>query len=430
MINFISKSVISLFLIDFAILATATFLTAKKFEIPEIGVITLLVVGAGMFSLYLKDNYKIREYDFSCGNALRLFEGVIFAHIPAFVFAGFFIDADLSKFLFSNVIIVYCLLLLTRICFHAQFDFFKKTKNVLIVGENARATTISKLIKAVPALKMHVSGIISTGDKNIRENVLENNVKIVVFTELSPGVLCVPRGTKIFKMTDFYEKITGKCYVDDDAMKNFCYEFSNRQSRLYDFYKRIFDVVSSLIILIVTFPITGGIALGVWLTDKGSPLFTQTRVGKNGKTFECFKIRTMYKNDYVPKSERDVKYAESASSDDRIIPFCKIVRKLRFDEIPQMINILKGEMSIVGPRAEWEDEVVVFEKTIPYYKLRQSIKAGWTGWSHINMNPVFSVEEEKERLAYDLYYIKHKNLFLDISILVKAVFLACSGRHK
>jgi lipopolysaccharide/colanic/teichoic acid biosynthesis glycosyltransferase len=95
-----------------------------------------------------------------------------------------------------------------------------------------------------------------------------------------------------------------------------------------------------------------------------------------------------------------------------------------------MINILKGDMSIVGPRAEWLNEVEVFKKEIPFYEFRNIIKAGWTGWSHISMGPCFNIEHEKERLAYDLYYIKHRNILWDILILVKAVFLACGGRHK
>ena len=110
--------------------------------------------------------------------------------------------------------------------------------------------------------------------------------------------------------------------------------------------------------------------------------------------------------------------------------FCKWIRKAKLDEIPQMVNILKGEMSIVGPRAEWEDFANVFEKDVPYYKLRNIIPAGWTGWAHINMKAAYSVDEEKERLAYDLYYIKHRNILWDLAILVKAVFLACGGRHK
>ena len=87
-------------------------------------------------------------------------------------------------------------------------------------------------------------------------------------------------------------------------------------------------------------------------------------------------------------------------------------------------------MSIVGPRAEWENEVNIFLKAIPYYACRMWVRTGWTGWSHINMNPVFTVDEEKERLEYDLYYIKNRNVLWEIGILVKAVFLAVGGRHK
>jgi len=207
-------------------------------------------------------------------------------------------------------------------------------------------------------------------------------------------------------------------------------EFSRKSTVFYDILKRLLDIISSLIILTVTLPITAYIAIRVKLTDGASPFFSQTRVGKDGKTFECYKLRTMYVNDYVPKNGNDIKYAESVKTDDRIIPFCKFVRKARFDEIPQMINILKGEMSIVGPRAEWKNEAEVFEKEIPFYSMRNLIRAGWTGWSHISMGPCFNVEDEKERLAYDLYYIKHRNILWDIAILVKAVFLAVGGRHK
>ena len=138
----------------------------------------------------------------------------------------------------------------------------------------------------------------------------------------------------------------------------------------------------------------------------------------------------MYVNDFVPKNKEDVKYAESVSSDDRIMPFCRFVRKARFDEIPQMVNVLKNEMSVVGPRAEWDEEAKIFDREVPMYRLRNLVKAGWTGWSHINMNPVFTTDEEKERLAYDIYYIKHRNIPMDLMILVKAIFLALSKRHK
>ena len=289
---------------------------------------------------------------------------------------------------------------------------------------------ISKRIEDEKNFECSEYPIFENGE-NIVEILNKTNSDIVIWSYKSHLVPVIPEDIKMYLMPEFYEMATGKIYIDEDTIDEFAYDVHRKYSdSSYDFLKRIFDIISSSIILLATLPITGYIAIRVWLTDKHSPFFTQTRVGKNGKRFECYKLRTMYVNDYVPKNESDVKYAESVKTDDRIIPFCRIVRKARFDELPQMINILKGDMSIVGPRAEWVDEAKVFEQTVPYYNLRQIINAGWTGWSHINMNPVFTVDEEKERLAHDLYYIKHRNILWDLAILVKAIFLACGGRHK
>ena len=136
----------------------------------------------------------------------------------------------------------------------------------------------------------------------------------------------------------------------------------------------------------------------------------------------------MYLNKYVPTSD-NLDKAENQSEDSRIIPVCKFVRKARFDELPQMINILKGEMSIVGPRAEWDELVKVYEKDIPYHNCRHWVKTAWTGWAQINQGHCFAGDNEQIKLEYDLYYIKHRNLIWEIGILIKAVFMALGGRH-
>ena len=136
----------------------------------------------------------------------------------------------------------------------------------------------------------------------------------------------------------------------------------------------------------------------------------------------------MYANNYVPTSN-NLELADKQEDDDRVIPWCKFVRKARFDEIPQMINILKGEMSIVGPRAEWEDLVKVYSKEIPVHFCRHWVKTGWTGWAQINQGHCFNDADELLKLEYDLYYIKHRNVLWEISILIKAIFLALGVRH-
>ena len=230
-------------------------------------------------------------------------------------------------------------------------------------------------------------------------------------------------------MPEFYEMVTDKYYIDEKTITELYYQYMLHNSLAYDFCKRIYDIIAASIILIVTLPITGFTALRIWFTDHENPIYTQTRVGIGGKEFKCYKLRTMWANNYIPKNLNKGGYAENQEVDDRVIPWCKFVRKARFDEIPQMINILKGEMSIVGPRAEWIDVVNIYKKQIPYYKCRMWVKTGWTGWAQINQGHLFSVDDEAGKLAYDLYYIKHRNVLWEISILVKAVFMALGGRH-
>ena len=451
MFKTLSRSVLYMFLFDLLILAVSTILWANKFlySIKAIIFLSVLVVGSGLIILFLKGNYKIREFNITGKNTYLLFEGVVMMHIiPAlylFIFASSAIKT--IEFLLANILTIFIALRLYRALFHYYLFKIKRTKNILILGTDERARVIADEIQGKYALKMRVAGFVqgeNSSDEFISDNNLpvykdikdlksiieKNDIDIVVIAQPTELIVTIPKGVDIYKMPDFYEMVTGKYYIDEKTITELYYQFATHQSVVYDFCKRTYDIIAALIILIVTLPITAYIAIRVKMIDGGNPIFTQTRVGKGGKTFECYKLRTMYVNDYVPKDGNDIKYAENVKGDDRIIPFCRFVRKARFDEIPQMINILKGDMSIVGPRAEWENEVEIFKRQIPFYTCRMWVKTGWTGWSHINMNPVFTVDEEVERLEHDLYYIKHRNVLWEIFILVKAVFLACGGRHK
>ena len=472
MIKSLSKSTWIMFLFDLMILSLSTYFVGSNFafDLKILLVAICLVVIAGLGTLFLKGNYRIREFRPTCWNFYRLFEGVIFTHIPVGILLYFFVDkSTLIKFLVINILIIYLALCIYRLCFHYYLFNFKTVKKILIVGVNERAKALADEIMNKPALRMEIVGLVRTDaierkilemtrevfhltkeeerileaeneqeelimddkvpvfedGKDIYNIVKKTEADIVIFTYASQLMSAVPRGVKEYLMPQFYEMVTGKFYMDFKNAVDFRCDFSRKNTFLYDFQKRTFDIISALIILIVTLPITAYIAIRVKLTDGASPFFSQTRVGQDGKTFECYKLRTMYVNDYVPKN------AEMLNDGaDRTIPFCKWIRKAKLDEIPQMVNILKGEMSIVGPRAEWEKFASVFDKDVPFYRMRNLVKAGWTGWAHINMKAAYSTDEEKERIAYDIYYIKHRNVFWEIAILVKAVFLACGGRHK
>ena len=482
-IKSLSKSTSIMFLFDLLVFAFSTSIFYvllcghnDSCSLSKVLIVTVVVI-AGLFSLFLKGQYKIREFNVTLWNAYRLLEGVIFAHIiPAIVLFFFVNKMTLLKFLGLNICTIFLCLYIYRLGFHYYLFNLKKVKRVLVVGANERAKAIIKEINNKQALKMQVVGVVKSAEANkaiaeldskvfgfnlstgnIQElerkieeennfasnaiqifdngkdlhNIVEtNNIDIVIFTHSTGLMTTVDTGVKVYLMPDFYEKVTNKFYIDEENLENYQYEvYMKYKDSLYDIFKRRLDIISALIIFIVTLPITGFTALRIWLTDHENPIYTQNRVGKNGKVFKCYKLRTMWANNFVPKDNKKVGYVEDQNQDDRVIPWCKFVRKARFDEIPQMINIIKGEMSIVGPRAEWTEVAEIYKKEVLGYPLRMMVNTAWTGWAQINQGHCVDVNSIIEKLQYDLYYIKHRNLFWDISILVKAVFLALGGRH-
>lgn len=447
----LSKSVIIMFLYDALIFGLSSYFWYAKFNLTSKMLIpaVLLIVATGLFTLFLKANYKIREFNNTLKNCYLLFEGVIFSQIPAAILLAFFnLNYSLAKFLILNTITIFVLLKVYRIVFHYYLFNFKRVKNILIIGTNKNAKLMADEILAKKALRMNVVGFVKdtnddevcvsdstqiyTMQDGLDKIIAEKSVDIVIVAIhrrmeealLTEMVNSIPRRVKLYTMPEFYEMVTGKYFIDRMSINGLFFNFMKNRSLAYDICKRIYDIIAATIILTVTLPILLYIAIRVKLTDGGDPMFTQTRVGKGGKTFKIYKLRTMYVNDYVPKNAEMLN-----DGSDRVIPFCKFVRKAKLDEIPQMWNILKGEMSIVGPRAEWEEFMNVFSDKVPCYACRMWVKTGWTGWAHVSMPAAYSVDEEMERIAYDLYYIKHRNVLWEIGILVKAVFLAISGRH-
>lgn len=451
MFKTLSKSVFIMFIFDLLILFLSTLMWAYKFSYSAKAIIflTLSVVVVGLIVLFLKGNYKIREFNITGKNTYLLFEGIVMMHvIPAlylFIFASSV--GTTIEFLFANILTTFVCLRIYRALFHIYLFKIKKTKNILILGTDKRARVIADEINNKYALKMSVVGFVQNEncaeefitDKNLpvyknlaslNDVIQEKSVDIVVIAQPTELIITIPRGVDIYKMPEFYEMVTGKFYIDEKTITELYYQFAKNRSLTYDFCKRVYDIIAATIILVVTLPITGFTALRIWLTDHENPIYTQNRVGKGGKVFKCYKLRTMWANNYVPKDLKKGGYAENQEQDDRVIPWCKFVRKARFDEIPQMINILKGDMSIVGPRAEWEEVVKIYKEEIPYYNCRMWTKTGWTGWAQINQGHCINNDDIAEKLQYDLYYLKNRNVLWEICILVKAVFLALGGRHE
>ena len=186
--------------------------------------------------------------------------------------------------------------------------------------------------------------------------------------------------------------------------------------------KRLLDVFQSLAGLLVSLPLCAVAALATKLDSKGPVLFRQRRIGLNGRPFSLLKFRTMRVG-----TERDRRFA-GKKGDPRITRVGMILRLLRVDEIPQMWNVLKGDMSFIGPRALIEEEVREFEQKIPYFSLRHCIRPGITGWAQVNFRHCVRVEDSLERLRYDLFYIKNLSPLLDFHILMKTVKVVLFGK--
>ncbi|AJC74265.1 polyprenyl glycosylphosphotransferase [Pseudothermotoga hypogea DSM 11164 = NBRC 106472] len=209
----------------------------------------------------------------------------------------------------------------------------------------------------------------------------------------------------------FVEKVLQRIPVEIVQRYREFYELSLQTVKTRSPAKRVIDVVVSIVALVLTSPIMLIIALCILIEDGRPIIFKQRRIGKDGKPFTVYKFRTM-RNSQTSQA----KYA--THEQDRILKIGHIIRPYRLDELPQFINVLKGDMSVVGPRPEWIDLANEYSQKIPYYDFRHIVKPGITGWAQIKYKYSSSVEEAKEKLSYDLYYVKNRTIFLDLKIML------------
>jgi len=218
----------------------------------------------------------------------------------------------------------------------------------------------------------------------------------------------------IMELIDFYEKYLNRIPVEEIDEYWVLKEIINPENTFQALVKRILDITFSLIIGILSLPIIPFIVLGIYLNSPGPVIFSQKRVGKDNKEFILYKFRTM-------KNTKDLGIW-AKENDKRIFLFGKILRRLHLDEIPQIINILKGEISFIGPRPEQVHIVKELSEKIPFFSIRHIVQPGVTGWAQVNYKYARSIEESKVKFEYDLYYLKNRNIILDILIFLKTIF--------
>jgi sugar transferase (PEP-CTERM system associated) len=220
----------------------------------------------------------------------------------------------------------------------------------------------------------------------------------------------------------FYEQITGKILVEEIRPSSIIFTRGFQSSRFQDAIKRIFDLIFALLGLVITMPIMLLAIIAIWLDSPGPVFYMQQRVGKDGKGFNLIKFRSM-------RQDAEKNGPQWASENDpRVTRVGRIIRKLRIDELPQFINVIKNDMSFVGPRPERRYFVDRLEKAIPFYALRMHAKPGITGWAQINYPYGDTIEDAKEKLKFELYYMKHRSLWLDLVIIFQTVKVAVKAR--
>ena len=445
----LSRAVYGLIIIDALIIAFVTMFTFANFiaGLAPFIYVTLWILLVTIFFLYIKGFYCTKTYTIK--DLYGLFEAVTLSSVVAGIPIAI-LSFNMLTFilLIINAIGIFAGLLIFRTIYTICKKYLKPVKNVLIVGAGQDGKLIAEEIQARPELGMKVVGFLDDNMNNIEDEdstipilgltcdteavIKDNNVELVIIavksrmdsailTDLVKGI---PLGVKVWRMPKFYEKITHKYLVSKMTVNWLFYDCVRKKALLYASLKRICDIIASLAIMVITSPLSLIAVIGIKLSDFGPVFFSQTRMGKFGKPFKMLKFRTMYQDEVDEDFDDDLN--EINADDKRIMPFCRILRKFHIDELPQMINVLKGEMSIIGPRPVREEVYYENKQKVPFWECRNWVRPGWCGWQQVNV----CEPEAEERLRYDLYYIKHRHLVWEFAILVQYVIKVFSGKCK
>lgn len=320
------------------------------------------------------------------------------------------------------------------------------TQKILILGTGAIAQAMAEEIRKHMWLRHKIVGFVEPKSFNRKEQAAYLSLnqmrtlpeiiagqkvdKIVVATNQCRGsfpveelLTCKSRGIKVVEAQTFYEELTGKISLKYLRPSWLIFSPGFKQHRTTRLIKDVLDKFLALAGLVVTTPLMLITALLIKLDSPGPVLFKQERVGEKGRPFVLIKFRTMYHG-----AEDTSGPVWAKENDERITRIGKVIRKLRIDEIPQMINVLKGEMSFIGPRPERPYFVEKLHKIIPFYTQRLAVKPGITGWAAVKYQYGASVDDAAEKLQYDLYYIKNMSLLLDTLIGFMTILVVLTGK--
>ena len=359
---------------------------------------------------------------------------------------------------FSSVRGIYVELLLSLLLFlilqNSWQSLYQKStdslffaQRILVLGTGSMAAKVEKLIAASKD-RYTLAGYVQTANDPVTvpskaivgviDDIVELSKRhnahaiVIALTErrgnlvIEKLVTCKLMGVRIMDYPSFFEVTTGKIPVEDINPSWLVQSSGFFITPFVRLMKRIIDVLLASTLLLVTLPLLPVIACGIKLTSKGPVFYLQKRVGVNGRLFTIFKFRSMADN-----AEQDTGASWARQNDPRVTPIGAFMRKTRIDELPQLVNVLKGDMSFIGPRPERPEFVEKISRVTPYYLERHAVKPGITGWAQVMYPYGASLGDSVEKLRYDLYYINNLSFFLEILIVletIKVVLFRRGGR--
>ena len=379
-----------------------------------------------------KNHYKSRDF-------------IISSALNFILFLIFYFFLKMEKIIIAFVVYD----ILQNLLFASLLKIFKQNKKVLILGDEEPKEKIEKILKDEEKYKyigfIAENNLNSLGTiKNAKEIIEKYGVEEIIYTSRKQAkkyseqiVELKLSGTEVTDYLSFLEQIEGKIDTEkiDDLWVVTSDGFKVLNNSLQKRIKRLFDIVMAILIFIPAFPFMvityilvkldvgiKYIILNPMKILKNPAFFKQKRIGFRGKEFEIIKFRSM-------KIHDPSKFSKYASEhDNRITKFGKFMRKMRLDELPQLINVLRGDMSFVGPRPEWNELGRDYEKKIKNYKLRYGVVPGLTGWAQVMYPYGASVDDAERKLEYDLYYIKHQDFVLDTVVFFKTIKIVLFGK--
>jgi sugar transferase (PEP-CTERM system associated) len=234
---------------------------------------------------------------------------------------------------------------------------------------------------------------------------------------------CKVDGIQVSDVSTYFEKVLGQIRIDHVHAGWLVFGDGFRQGLFRTIAKRVFDVVAAVLLLALTAPLMLVTAAAIAMDSPGAVLYRQQRVGRNGRNFGVLKFRSMRID-----AEKNGHPQWAQANDKRVTRVGGLIRRFRVDELPQLLNVLSGDMSLIGPRPERPFFVEQLTQEIPYYGVRHSVKPGLTGWAQVRYQYGATVEDSLAKLQYDLYYVKNHSLFLDLVIACETFGVVLSGR--